>query len=227
MPYPAQTPLEALNTYFSSLFPSLVDILLRVIGALVIFFVGWLVALLVRLAVEFLLRKINCEEIFRKLKIDQYFKDFTWEEKLDRVLAEIAFWVVFVVFLMVIFDLLGLQIVNTFIREILFYIPRAISGGLILLAGFLFGELAKKLIVGVFKGLEKKSAQLVAGFVKFVIVVFAILGAFSQWGVANEIVSSIAMGIVLFLALAGGLAFGLGGQETAREILENLKKRLG
>lgn len=227
MPYQpnyALTPIEALNNYFSSLFPILADTLLRIIGAFIIFFIGWLVAIVVKLVIEFVLRNIKFEELFKQVKLNQYFKDFTWEEKLDRVLAEIAFWTVFIVFLMVAFDLLGLQIVNSFIREILLYIPRAIAGGLILVAGFLFGELARKILVGVFRGLERKSAQAAAAFVKWAIIVFSFLAAFNQWGIATEIVNTLAMGIVFFLALAGGLAFGFGGQEIAREILEHLRR---
>ncbi len=229
MPYQpnyAPTPIEALNNYFSSLFPILADVLLRILGAFVIFFIGWLVAVIVKLAVEFVLKNVRFEELLKRSKLDQYFKDFTWEERLDRVLAEISFWTVFVVFLMVAFDILGLQIVNSFIREILFYLPRAIAGGLILVAGFLFGELARKVLVGVFRGLERKVSQAAATFVKWAIIIFSFLAALNQWGVATEIVNTLAMGIVLFLALAGGLAFGLGGQDTARDILENLRREL-
>lgn len=225
-PTSVPTPIEALNNYFSSLLPLFFDVLLRVFGAFIIFIVGWLIALLVKLFLEFVLRNIRFEELLRRAKLDQYFKDFSWEEKLDRVLAEIGFWVIFVVFLMVAFDILGLQIVNSFIRQILNYLPKAIAGGLILVAGFLFGELTRKVLVGVFRGLEKRSSQAAATFVKWAIVIFSFLAALNEWGVATEIVNTLVMGVIFFLALAGGLAFGLGGQETAREILENIKREL-
>lgn len=219
-----QTPIEALNIYFSNLYPQFFDAVLRVFGAFIVFLVGWLIALLVKLFVEFVLRNLKLEELFRKLKIDQYFKDFSWEETLDKILAEVVFWVVFVVFLMVAFDILGLQIVNVFIRQALFYIPKAIAGGLVLVAGLLFGELARKSLVGVFRGLRGKSAQTAAVFVKWVIVIFAFIAALNQWGIAPDIMAILIQGVVIFLALAGGLAFGLGGQDLAREILENLRR---
>lgn len=229
MPYQqitGQTPVDALNNYFSTLLPLIADVIIRLFGAFVIFFIGLLVALLIRIAIETVLRNLRFEELLKKAKLDQYFKDFTWEEKLDKVLADISFWVVAVIFLMVAFDLLGLQIVNSFIGQVVSYLPRAIGGGLILVAGFLFGELARKALVGVFRGLERKSSQAVATFVKWAIVIFSFLAALNQWGVASDVINTLTMGFVFFLALAGGLAFGLGGQETAREILENLKKEL-
>jgi len=218
------TPADILTNYFISLYPSVINIILTVVAALIVFLVGWLVAFFVRLILEFVLSRIQIKEWFNRIGLGKYVEDFTWEEKLDKILAEIGFWVVFVVFLMTSFDLIGLSSVSLFIKDIVNYLPKAVAGGLILLAGFLFGELTRKAASGVLRGLNKKSAAGVAGFIKWTIVIFAFLAALNTWGVAVEIINTLAMGIVLFVALAGGLAFGLGGQETAREILESIKR---
>jgi hypothetical protein len=206
------------------LYSSIINAVLVLLAALVVFFFGWLVAVLVKWVLEFVLSKIQIKEWLNRAGLGKYVEDFTWEERLDKVLAEIGFWVVLVVFLMTSLDLLGLSTVSSFIRSVVNYIPKAVAGGLILLAGFLFGELTRKAVSGIFRGLEKKSAAGVGVFIKWAIVVFAFLAALNTWGVAVEIVNTLAMGIVLFVALAGGLAFGLGGQETAREVLESIKR---
>jgi hypothetical protein len=206
------------------LYSSIINAVLVLLAALVVFFFGWLVAVLVKWVLEFVLSKIQIKEWLNRAGLGKYVEDFTWEERLDKVLAEIGFWVVLVVFLMTSLDLLGLSTVSSFIRSVVNYIPKAVAGGLILLAGFLFGELTRKAVSGILRGLEKKSASGVGVFIKWAIVVFAFLAALNTWGVAVEIVNTLAMGVVLFVALAGGLAFGLGGQETAREVLENIKR---
>jgi len=220
------TPADILSNYLLSLYPSIVNGFLTILAAIIVFLVGWLVAMFVRLGLEFILSKIQLKEWFNKVGLGKYLEDFSWEDKLDRVLAEIAFWVILAVFLMTSFDILGLSTVNSFIRDVINYIPRAIAGGLILLAGFLFGELTRKVLVGFLRGIERKTAVSVSVFIKWAIIVFAFLAALSQWGIAADIVNSLVMGVVLFVAIAGGLAFGLGGQETAREILESVKRRL-
>jgi hypothetical protein len=221
---PSPTPLQILNNYFLSLYSSIINAVLVLLAALVVFFFGWLVAVLVKWVLEFVLSKIQIKEWLNRAGLGKYVEDFTWEERLDKVLAEIGFWVVLFVFLMTSLDLLGLSTVSSFIRSVVNYIPKAVAGGLILLAGFLFGELTRKAVSGILRGLEKKSAAGVGVFIKWAIVVFAFLAALNTWGVAVEIVNTLAMGIVLFVALAGGLAFGLGGQETAREVLESVKR---
>jgi hypothetical protein len=218
------TPLEVLNNYLLSLYPSLINAILKVLSALIVFFIGWIIAFFVKWVLEFVLSRIQIKEWFNKAGLGKYVEDFTWEERLNKVLAEIVFWLILLVFLMTSFDILGFSTVNSFIREVVNYIPKAVAGGLILLAGFLFGELTRKAVIGILRGLEKKSAAGVGVFIKWTIIVFAFLAALNTWGVAVEIVNTLAMGIVLFVALAGGLAFGLGGQETARDILENIKR---
>jgi hypothetical protein len=218
------TPVDVLNNYFLSLYPSIINAFLSFVKALIVFFVGWLIAMLVRFVLEFILSKIQIKEWFRYAGLDKYIEDFTWEDRLDKVLAEIGFWIVLVVFIMTSFDILGFSTVNSFIGEIVNYIPKAVSGGLVLLAGFLLGELTRKALSGVLHGLDKRSAAGIAVFMKWIIIVFAFLSALNTWGVAVEVVNTLAMGIVLFVALAGGLAFGLGGQDIARDILENIRK---
>jgi hypothetical protein len=221
---PGLTPIDVLNNYLLSLYPSIVNAILTVVAALIVFLVGWVIAFFVKWVLEFVLSKIQIRDWLAKAGLEKYVEDFTWEEKLDKILAEIGFWIVLVIFLMTAFDILGLSIVNSFIRDVVSYIPKAVAGGLILLAGFLFGELTRKAVVGVLRGLEKKSASGVGVFIKWAIIVFAFLAALNTWGVAVDIINTLALGVVLFFALAGGLAFGLGGQETAREILESVKR---
>jgi len=221
---PSLTTGDVLYNYFLSLYPSIINAIFAVVAALIVFFIGWIIAIFVKLVLEFVLSKIQIKEWFNKAGLGKYVEDFSWEERLDKVLAEIGFWIVLVVFLMASLDFLGLSSVSSFIQNIVNYIPKAIAGGLILLAGFLFGELTRKAISGVLHSLDKRSAAGVGVFIKWSIIVFALLAALNTWGVAVEIINTLAMGLVLFVSLAGGLAFGLGGQEIAKEILENVKK---
>jgi hypothetical protein len=223
-PQPA-TVISVLNNYFPSLVTSFLNGLVLLIVAIVVFLIGWLVAGVLREVVAFILSRVKFKEWLQAAGLGKYIEDFQWEERLDHILAEIVFWVVLLVFLMASLEVLGLQVVNSFIQNVVNYLPKAISGGLILVAGFILGEIVRKVLVGVLHGLDKKSARGVAIFVKWAIVVFAVLAAFNQWGIASEIVNILTMGVVLFVALAGGLAFGLGGQEIAREFLEDIKNK--
>ena len=57
-------------------------------------------------------------------------------------------------------------------------------------------------------------------------MIFSFLIALDQLGVAPEIIRIFIMGVVAMVAIAGGLAFGLGGRDLAGDWLSDLKKRI-
>lgn len=218
-------PLDSLQNYFSYLVISFLNFFVNFLIALIVFVIGWLVAAVVRHLILELFQRINFRELLKSAGLDKYFENFVWEERFERVVSEIVFWLIIVVFLMTSFDILGFQVVNSFIQQVTNYLPRAVSGALILVFGFVFGELARKFFLGILHGLERKSARAIASVMKWVIVIFAFLVALNQWGVESDIINIVVTGIVLFIAIAGGLAFGLGGQDLARELLEDWKRK--
>ena len=54
---------------------------------------------------------------------------------------------------------------------------------------------------------------------------FGIVVAVNQIGIAQTLVNTLFMGLVGALALAAGLAFGLGGRDTAGQIVDNWYRR--
>ena len=83
--------------------------------------------------------------------------------------------------------------------------------------------MVQKLTVGGAKALESKSAGFIGGIARWAIWVVAILAALSQLGIAAGMMQTLFMGLVAMLALAGGLAFGLGGKEAAARYIEKLR----
>ena len=61
---------------------------------------------------------------------------------------------------------------------------------------------------------------------RWAVLIFVFLVVLNQLGIASDLIRILFAGIVAMVALAGGLAFGLGGKETARDIIERLRKRL-
>ena len=74
--------------------------------------------------------------------------------------------------------------------------------------------------------LNFKSAAMLGNIARIVIIVFAVLVALRTVGVASDLIYILFVGIVGMIALAGGLAFGLGGRDAAKEAIENAKRNL-
>jgi len=192
--------------------------------ALIIFIIGWVIAVALGKIVE---------QIVKALKVDLALKSLGVEEPLDRAgmkldagafLGGLVRWFVILVFVLAAIDVFGLTQVTEFLRGVvLVYIPQVIVAALILVAAALLADVANRVVQGSAKAAHLPSAGLLGGMAKWAIWVFAILTALYQLGIAGPFVQTLFTAFVAMLALAGGLAFGLGGKDTAAKFLERLR----
>jgi hypothetical protein len=123
-------------------------------------------------------------------------------------------------------DILKLGQVTIFLNNILLYIPNVVVAVVILAVVFLVGNFVSNIVKGSTRAAGVMSATLLATISKWSIIIFGIFAALIQLGVASSLVSTIFIGIVAMLALAGGLAFGLGGREVAADVLRKLREEI-
>ncbi|MDT7868419.1 MAG: hypothetical protein RQ894_01180 [Candidatus Pacebacteria bacterium] len=215
--------LDVFNSFLLSLYPVFLQSIINLTLALLVIVVGWLISQFFKLLVELVVENSKLEEVLRKTKLASYFEGFSFEEKASKVLGEAVFWFVFLLFLMTATDILGLKLVTSFLKDLLYFIPKAVTSAFVVLAGFVFGDLMKKILYGVFRGFEKRTADFASSIIKWSIVGFSFFTALNVLGIATELINTLLFGFMLFFGLAGGLAFGLGGQDLAKEVLENLR----
>lgn len=209
-----------------SLWEKFINFFPTLIGAILIFIVGWAVAVILGRSVA---------KIVETLKIDQAFEKIGLKKKLNEagiVLSVAAFfgglvkWFLILVFLMATADILQLNQVTNFLNSILLYIPNVVVAVIILAAVFLIGNFVFVVVRGSTKAAGVMSATLLATISKWSIIIFGLLAALIQLGIATSLVSTIFIGIVAMLSLAGGLAFGLGGKEEAQMILRKMREEI-
>ena len=170
-------------------------------------------------------------EIFKAIKIDVYLKrygipeakkEFSW----TNILAEIARWFILILFLIPTAEIWGLPQVATILNTFLLYIPNVFVAAIIGLVGLVFARLASDVVVASTRELAPEVSKTVASVVRIAITVFVLLAVLNQLGVAQDLIHILFTGIVAMFALAGGLAFGLGGKDFAKSLLEGLRKKL-
>lgn len=196
----------------------------KLIIALVIFVIGWVVAVALGKVVE---------QIVKALKVDVALKSIGAEQPLERAgmkldagafLGGLVRWFVILVFVLAAIDVFGLTQVTEFLRGVvLVYIPQVIVAALILVAAALLADFTQRVVEGSAKAAHLPSSGLLGGVAKWSIWIFAILTAMYQLGIAGPFVQTLFTAFVAMLALAGGLAFGLGGKEHASRFLDRLR----
>lgn len=190
-------------------------------------FLGGLIVLLVGLAIGGVayrviigvLKSIQFEKYLAKYQLAKIEgRDVEWSE----ILAEITRWTVIIVFLIPTLQAWRLDAVNAVLTRVILYIPNVIVAVILAIVGLVFARLAYRVVYSASRTLGTHLAHTAAIVAQWSLVVFVGFLVLHQLGVAQELLRILFGGIVAMLAIAGGLAFGLGGQGTARSILESV-----
>jgi hypothetical protein len=137
------------------------------------------------------------------------------------MIAATVKWFIRLVTLVVAFDALGLPAVSDVLRQLVLWLPNVIVALVVLVIAGLAASALGRIVRGAATEGGLEDPNLLAKIASGLIWAFGIVVAVNQIGVATSIVNILFMAIVGALALALGLAFGLGGRDTASQILRN------
>lgn len=195
----------------------------KVIGAAVVILIGALVAWAVKTVIVKVLRFIHIKPYTDAIGLNKVFP-----EKLDLVdlLGDLAKWIVMIVFLLPALQILDLTQVNSLVSRVVAYLPNVVVAVVIVVIGAVIADLIARVIESGAKTLGAKTAAVAADVARWAVIVFVILAALLQLGIATTIIDRLVTGFVALLAVAGGLAFGLGGQDAARDVIERVRRNI-
>ncbi len=211
---------DELTMSLQTVWSGVIAIVPTLIIALIIFAIGWILAMLVEKLVE---------SIFRTLKVDAAMKSAGMEDVVKRAgynlnsgvfVGVLVRWFVIVVFLMASFDLLGLSQVNNFLLQVVDYLPHVIVAVLVLMVSAVVANAMQKVVVASAKAGHFHSAEFLGKVTHWSIWIFAILAALITLGIAPQLIQMVVTAIFAGGALAIGLAFGLGGRDFAQKVIE-------
>ncbi len=191
----------------------------KILGFLVILIVGWIVASLVAKGVAALLRAVKFNDLAQRAGIADFVAKMGTNTDSAGLLAMVVKWFIRLIALVVAFDALGLPAVSEVLRQLLLWLPNVIVAMVVLVIGGLVARALSNLVRGATAEAGMGNPDMLARVAAGIVWAFAIVVAVNQIGVAKELVNTLFMAFVGALALGAALAFGLGGRETAAEIV--------
>ena len=196
----------------------------RIIGFVVILVVGWFLATLIAKAVGALLRAVKFNDLSQRAGFTGFMKNMGVDTDASGFIADIAKWFVRLIALIVAFDALGLPAVSEVLHKLLLWLPNLVVALVVLVIAGLAANALAKLVRGATAQAGFTNPDMLATFTRVAIWAFAIVVAVNQIGIAAALVNTLLMATFGALALAFGLAFGLGGKEAAAEAIAALKQ---
>jgi hypothetical protein len=193
----------------------------RIIGFVVILIVGWLIAGALAAGVAALLRAVRFNDLAQRSGLSGFVQNMGVRKDTAGVLADIVKWFVRLIVMVVAFDALGLPAVSQVLQQFLLWIPNLVVAVVILVIAGLAANALGDLVRGATAQAGFSNPDLLETVTRVAVWSFGIVVAVNQIGVAQTLVNTLFMGLVGALALAAGLAFGLGGRDTAGQIVDN------
>lgn len=221
-----QTWADVIRLTFQNLWSGFVLFLPSLFGALVIFFVGLVIASGVGKIVEKLIDALKLDHLLNQLGLGRLLERADMRLRSGHFLGILVQWFFIIVALLAVSDILRLAAFSDFLRQVLLYVPNVVIAVLIMLAGVVIAAFLAKLVRASVLAARLHSAHFLGALTKWTVLIFSFLAALSQLGVAGALVNTLIMGFVAMLALAGGLAFGLGGRDAAAAWLEKLRSEM-
>jgi hypothetical protein len=211
---------EALWLSVTGALAGLFNALPRVLGFIVILIAGWIIAGLIAGAVAALLRAVRFNELADRAGITGFVQRMGLRTDAAGFLGDLARWFVRLITLVVAFDALGLPAVSQVLQQFLLWLPNLVVALVILVIAGLAANALSSLVRGSTAQAGFSNPDLLSTIARVAVWGFGIVVAVNQIGIAETLVNTLFMGLVGALALALGLAFGIGGRETAGEIVK-------
>jgi hypothetical protein len=221
-----QTWTESFVASFRDIWAGVAGFIPSFVGAIVLFIVGVLVAGIVGKAVAQIFKVAKLDALLSKLGVERYLNRAGINLNSPHFIGEVVKWFFVVIVLVQSLTLVKLFAVTNFLKSVLNYLPNVFIAVFVLITGLILGDFIDRVVTGASQMVNIAKSKLLGSAARTAIWVFAVLVALYHLGIAAVFSEMVFNGIVIALALAFGLAFGLGGVEHASEFIGNLKKEI-
>lgn len=198
----------------------------NLLWSLVIFGVGVLVGVILKNALIRFLEVVNFNQFLSRTGFYKTVKAADPKLSVEYFLGDLLKWFVIIVFLLPAVEKLGLIEFSRLLNQLLLYLPNVVVSVIIVMVGAVFAQFARDFVLAAASGLGTTAARFLSQVANWSILLFVILAALTQLGIAQDLIRILFTGLIAMLAIAGGLAFGLGGREVAEDILKKVQTDL-
>lgn len=217
---------DVLVSSLQNLWVQVLGFLPSLVGALVVFIVGLIVAAGIGSLVEKVVAALKLDNLLGKLGLEEYTRRANIELNSGHFLGRIVYWFLVLAFLLAASDILGFFALSNFLRDVLLYVPNLVVAVLVMVAAFVAANLLSHLVRASVMGAKLHGTKFLGSAVWWVVMIFGGLTALSQLGIAVAIINTVITGLIALFALAGGLAFGLGGKEYASHLVSRFQSEV-
>lgn len=211
-------PVQEMWAKFLSFVPNL-------LGALVILFVGWVIARIIAALVARALRLAHFDNVTNRVGITPALAEAKITSPPSSIMGRLFFWLIMLMALVMAVNALGLTVATELLNDLLRYIPNVIAATFVFALGLFFASLARAFVQTVAGGVRAVSPDTLGKVAQAAVIIFAVAASLEQLRIAPTIVTNAFTLLFGALALGLALAFGLGCKDIVRQWMEEVTRK--
>jgi hypothetical protein len=220
-----QQQLDVFVASLTSFWTQLAGFVPQLLAAMLLLFVGWLLANVARTGVTKLLDLLHFDRLAEKTGIEAFLKQGNLDVSLSRLLAKLVYWIIIFIVMVTVANSLGLHMVADLFNKIVLYIPNIIVAILVLVFGILVARFINRMMFAYLNNIGVQGALTLSTLAEYGVIVFVVFVALEQLEIGTNLLTAafqIGFGAI---GLAFALAFGLGGREWAANVIKKLTEK--
>ncbi len=220
-----QDQLDVFINSMNQFWVQLVNFIPKLLVVIVVLFLGWIFAKLIRTAIKRLLVLIQFDKFAERSGLEAFITTGSANVTLSSIISQVMYWLVIILSVTTAANYLGLTEVVNLLRDFTAYLPRIIVAILVMIFGTLLARFINKLVFAWLHSIKFDRALLVSTSVEYGVQILALFVALEQLGIGVQLIHSLFVIVFGAIFFALSLAFGLGGREWAAKVIDDLSNK--
>lgn len=210
----------------------LVDTLTKMIGqltsfvpklilAILVYFIGLLIAKVVRYIILKVLKKIEIDNLGEKINEIDFIKKFKIEVVLSKIISSVLYYFILMIFISAATETLGVKVITDLVASMINMIPKIIAAMILLLVGLLVADGMQKTVVVACKSLNISSGKLIGNIVFFFLLIITIIAALGQAGINTTLLETSFTIIIAGIIFAFSFGYGMASKDVLANMLSS------
>jgi len=211
--------IEVLQTAFNNMLAGAISFMPRLLTSTIILLLGYGLSKLVATIVKRLGERLGLESILDRTGIKAGLDKAQIKRTGTELLASLLFWIIFLNFLLIGLENMGLNAAVDPLRDLIAFLPRLLAALATLTAGVLLAQFLGRAAQAAMSGMGVDFHQEVGQGVNMLLIIMVVIVVLEQLGIDASIMTTVFTNVITIIIAGVALAFGLGGRDVARNVL--------
>jgi small-conductance mechanosensitive channel len=210
---------ELIHSALNNLITGSIGFLPKLLTTVLILLIGWLIARLVASIVQRLAERLHLENLLERTGVNAGFKRAEFKRTGSEIVAALLFWIIFLNFILVGLENLGLEAAIVPLRNLIAFLPRLLAALATFTVGMLLAQFLGRAAQAAMSGMGVDFHEEVGQGVNILLIIMVVIVVLEQLGIDATVLTTVFTNVLTIIVAGLALAFGLGGRDVARKLL--------